>query len=537
VSAVCGHSNDAVAEDQRRRFPFYVRKACANSHAMFGNVPSSCGGDEESGCNSDTATSTTTTTTTVVKGGILAEEEDTTRRTPLYFEVFELHPMQINMTFSRVPENRAEEYSGVNPLRILIDAMQRIDRAEISLRALLLHHPLTSADLLFEIVKQHYVRQLKSQIMNVVGAISTLGNPAGLVRNIGTGAHDLVFESYQGLVRSPEEFVLGVGRGANSFVKHSVVGVFNSASLITQHLGMNIAALSMDHAFSQGRSRQFEAPRGVLSGLGGGAKAFGRGVAGGVQTLLTAPIEGAKEGFASGRIVQGFGQGLAKGIAGMVVKPLVGASEMASNVLGGIASSAELTMTSSSVLEHGGGGGSGCGGGGTVEGGAASTNGMQVRPPRAVYGRERAIRAYSREDAHAQQLMWLRNRQQHDFYLEHVALEHKVIVLTSRRLLVYGMEGKCLVEIQWRYLQGVAVRRLVGVGVKVGGSAHSPEAAAASYAVVLSEIRPSSAPSRIVSNLFGLGNDEVMEERIVDVGLLETAQSLVRSLEEILSQR
>jgi hypothetical protein len=487
VSAVLGNTTDVVAKDQRS-YPSYMCQACDNSHTMYG---SSCYEEE---LHED-----------VVDTPILD-------MMPMYFEVFEVHPMKINITFARVPENRAEEYSGVNPIRILLDAMQRIDSAEIGLSALTLHHPLTSADLLFDIIKQHYVRQLKRQIMNVVGAISTLGNPAGLVRNIGTGAHDLVFESYQGLVQSPEDFVFGVGRGANSFVKHSVVGVFSSASLITQNLGMNIAALSMDKDFSQ-RATQFETPHGVLSGLGGGAKAFGRGVAGGVQTLFTAPIEGAKDGFATGEVMQGFGQGLAKGVAGIVVKPLVGASEMASNVLGGIASSAEFT---SALLEAGG------------TDGSIFANGLsQARPPRAVYGRERAIRAYSREDANAQKLMWLRSRQKNDFFLQHLDLGNKVVVLTSRRLTVYGIDGKCVVEIQWPFLQSAMVQN----------AASTSSATRPSCSVILSEIRPSSVPSRMVSNMFGMGGGDSVDRRVLDVQNPDTAQLLVKSLEEILSQR
>ena len=58
----------------------------------------------------------------------------------------------------------------------------------------------------------------------VVGSLEILGNPAGLVRNIGTGIADLFRMPYVGLTRGPGAFVTGVTHGMGSLVKHISTG-------------------------------------------------------------------------------------------------------------------------------------------------------------------------------------------------------------------------------------------------------------------------------------------------------------------------
>ena len=58
----------------------------------------------------------------------------------------------------------------------------------------------------------------------MVGSLEILGNPAGLVRNIGTGIADLFRMPYAGLTRGPGAFVAGVTHGMGSLVKHISTG-------------------------------------------------------------------------------------------------------------------------------------------------------------------------------------------------------------------------------------------------------------------------------------------------------------------------
>jgi hypothetical protein len=60
-----------------------------------------------------------------------------------------------------------------------------------------------------------------------------------------------VWKSWQGLVRSveeqnPEEFVYGVARGGTSLLRHTLGGVANSASCITDNLSKQMSNLAFD---------------------------------------------------------------------------------------------------------------------------------------------------------------------------------------------------------------------------------------------------------------------------------------------------
>ena len=47
----------------------------------------------------------------------------------------------------------------------------------------------------------------------LVFGLDFLGNPVGLVKDLGGGVKDLFYEPYQGAIQGPEEFVEGKSRG------------------------------------------------------------------------------------------------------------------------------------------------------------------------------------------------------------------------------------------------------------------------------------------------------------------------------------
>ena len=61
---------------------------------------------------------------------------------------------------------------------------------------------------------QHFRSQLQRQLLSVVGSLNVLGNPAGLLRNLTDGMHDLWYEPKQGLVEGggAEGFARGLGK-------------------------------------------------------------------------------------------------------------------------------------------------------------------------------------------------------------------------------------------------------------------------------------------------------------------------------------
>ena len=60
------------------------------------------------------------------------------------------------------------------------------------------------------------------QFYKLIGSSDMIGNPVGLVNKLGTGVVELVSEPMKGLLRGPDEFIGGVGKGLQSVVGNVV---------------------------------------------------------------------------------------------------------------------------------------------------------------------------------------------------------------------------------------------------------------------------------------------------------------------------
>jgi vacuolar protein sorting-associated protein 13A/C len=193
-----------------------------------------------------------------------------------------------------------------------------------------------------------------------------LGNPVGLLNNLGTGVNDFISAPADGYKKSAEEFGLGVWRGGSSLGKNTVFGVFNSVSSITGSLSQGLATLSSDQSYLRARSEQqySDRPQGALEGFMSGVSNVGDGFLSGVAGIFEAPAKGAHKAG-----MRGFVKGLGQGVAGLVLKPMTGLFDGVSKLSEGIKNS------------------------------AASDLGLfvqPVRPARMFYGRDRTLRVYSK---------------------------------------------------------------------------------------------------------------------------------------------
>ncbi|ETW04380.1 hypothetical protein H310_04665 [Aphanomyces invadans] len=258
----------------------------------------------------------------------------------VYFETLQLHPLKLCVTFtqSTLP-SQAEEVMAVVPgmFRILQTNLANIDNAPLHLNALHIFHSYTSLALLVSCVRQHYTSQSLRQIYSLIGSAEILGNPLGLVSNLGSGVKDFFYEPAAGMVRGPGQFVKGLTRGTESLVKNSVYGTFNAASKLTGSISTGLATLSMDKSYIQSRSNRpkKDGPTNVGAGLLLGTKQLGQGILAGVSGILTQPAMGA---YHNG--LTGFVEGVGKGIIGAAVKPTAGILDLAAQTTAGITYSA-----------------------------------------------------------------------------------------------------------------------------------------------------------------------------------------------------
>ncbi|ROT38314.1 vacuolar protein sorting-associated protein [Sodiomyces alkalinus F11] len=258
----------------------------------------------------------------------------------MYFEFLNIQPMQLDLSFMRTERVNAEDKtSSRNPLMFFLNVMTmaigNVNDAPIRLNALMLDNVRVSVPALTQSISNHYSQEVLFQVHKILGSADFLGNPVGLFNNISSGLTDVFYEPYQGLILSdkPEDFALGVGKGAASFVKKSVYGFSDSFSKFTGSLSKGLAAATLDKQFQDRRriTRARNRPKHALYGVTAGANSFFTSAASGVGGLVRKPLEGAEQEGAVG-----FFKGLGKGMVGLATKPAIGVLDMASNVSEGI---------------------------------------------------------------------------------------------------------------------------------------------------------------------------------------------------------
>ncbi len=74
------------------------------------------------------------------------------------------------------------------------------------------------------------------QFYKIFGSSDLIGNPTGFVDKLGTGVFEFFSEPKKGLLKGPEEFVGGIGKGVKSLVSNVVSGSFGSVSKISGSL-------------------------------------------------------------------------------------------------------------------------------------------------------------------------------------------------------------------------------------------------------------------------------------------------------------
>jgi vacuolar protein sorting-associated protein 13A/C len=255
----------------------------------------------------------------------------------VYFELLNLQPMQLDLSFVRTERvNVEDKTTSRNPLmyfmNVLTMALGNINDAPVRLNSLMLENARVSIPVLSQHIQNHYSQEFLYQIHKILGSADFLGNPVGLFNNISSGVADIFYEPYQGFIMTdrPQDLGIGIAKGATSFVKKSVFGVTDSMSKFTGSISKGLAAATMDKQFQDRRrmTRSRNRPKHALYGVTAGANSLVTSVASGVGGLARKPLEGAeKEGFA------GFFKGVGKGVIGLATKPAIGVFDLASSGL------------------------------------------------------------------------------------------------------------------------------------------------------------------------------------------------------------
>ncbi|OTA53000.1 vacuolar protein sorting-associated protein 13 [Hypoxylon sp. EC38] len=372
----------------------------------------------------------------------------------IYFEVLNIQPMQLDLSFMRTERvNVEDKTSSRNPIMFFVNVMTmaigNVNDAPIRLNALLLENARVSIPVLTQNISNHYSQEVLYQVHKIIGSADFLGNPVGLFNSISSGITDVFYEPYQGLIMSdkPEDLGIGIAKGAASFVKKSVYGFSDSFSKVTGSFGKGLAAATLDKQFQDRRriTRARNRPKHALFGVTAGANSFFTSVASGLGGVARKPLEGAEQEGAVG-----FLKGVGKGFIGLATKPAVGVFDLASNVSEGIRNT--TTVFDGSELDR-------------------------VRLTRFIPA-DGIVRPYNQREALGQS--WLKQvdngKYFNEDYIAHLELPREdmvVIVTFSRILLIKSRKLTTEWDIPLKDVQTIAKER-TGLSIVLRGGSNGP---------------------------------------------------------------
>ena len=228
--------------------------------------------------------------------------------TPSYFEVFQLHPIKVNFSFSKTESTEKKKgFAVYNPLtaamEIILMTIGQVSDANLRYNALVLENVVINRRTLLKLVIQNYRNETLGQLHRLIGSADIFGNPAGLFQNFSSGVTDLFYEPYQGFVSDrPQDFGLGLAKGTASLIRHTIYGISDSFAKLTGTFGRGFAAATLDKSYQRKRriDRARNKPKHALEGLASGTLQFITGVTSGVAGLVEKPVELARREGATG---------------------------------------------------------------------------------------------------------------------------------------------------------------------------------------------------------------------------------------------
>ncbi|KAI0308206.1 hypothetical protein B0F90DRAFT_1833497 [Multifurca ochricompacta] len=347
----------------------------------------------------------------------IPEPEDLASEQNLYFEVLELQPIRLSLSFERTDSVSGEEKLELrNPLAIIVNALTmavgNVKDAPLEMNALAIKDMrLTPIDLQTRIM-YHYRQDVLRQLYRILGSADFIGNPVGLFTNVSSGVADIFYEPFTGAVmRGNRDLGVGIAKGAASFVKKTVFGFSDSVTKVTSSIGKGLSAATLDSEYQKRRrmNQRRNKPRHAIYGVTAGAEALASSIASGVEGVVMKPIEGAESEGALG-----FFKGVGKGLVGAVTKPAVGFFDLASNLSEGVRNT--TTVFDRPARER-------------------------VRLPRHVLP-DRVLVPFSEREALGQ--YWLKDLDngtyRQEFYVAHINLPSgdSVTLVTADRVLMFG---------------------------------------------------------------------------------------------------
>ena len=280
--------------------------------------------------------------THLVRGRLISESEvgREVRKKKVFVNLLHVHPIDMALSFKSGGIVDKKKQLGGEAAALAMSAVSGgLDDTRLKLGGLQIANAFGSKTELLDRIVRHYIFACVKQVGGVLGSVEFLGNPIGLVSNLGTGVRDFFYEPLDGLRGGGcnKTFLDGLKRGTTSLGSNFGEGTFNTMSKMTGSLSEGLSHISFDDDYQQKRGvERVKEAKTIGQGLKKGIFEFGESISDAVGGVVMQPIRGMeKEGGV------GLMKGIAKGVVGVPVKTVVGILDLTSRATEGIKNEAK----------------------------------------------------------------------------------------------------------------------------------------------------------------------------------------------------
>lgn len=285
-----------------------------------------------------------------------------------YIACMEIQPIKLILSFVPLKEASSGSDSFNKVARALGMAITAIDSVPVKLYSAVMIDVFGTSSQNLSTIWMHYRAQLASEIFTLIGHAEILGNPIGLLNNLGTGVVDFFKKPAQGIMSGPIGAGKGLLKGTGSLLRNTVQGTFGTVSKLANSLATGIT-LTQDREFLSSRQREkMNKPKNVVDGVGMGFKVFFSNLGKGLAGVITEPIKGYKK-----KKIKGALSGGARGLSGLIIKPIAGVLDAAGKAAEGIKNTTDVFIKKAVY--------------------------SRSRVPRPFYGAKSSIKSYNEYDA------------------------------------------------------------------------------------------------------------------------------------------
>ncbi|EKX50324.1 hypothetical protein GUITHDRAFT_135471 [Guillardia theta CCMP2712] len=248
----------------------------------------------------------------------------------IYVQSFALPAVNVNFSFARRDLGEGDFKNANEVAQRLSWLAASVDNAPLTLNDLSIHHAFMDPRSLLNVLREHYQKECVRQLYRILGSVEVLGNPVGLMRNLGTG-----FKAFRtgisGLRNGDQQ---SFKDGTKVLVQHVGHGFSNTLSKVSSSVSRGLASVALDKDFIREREEQKDyrgRPEDYKVGFKQGTSHLARSVGSGISGFMNKPVEGYNRAGMKGMM-----QGMVHGVAGLICKPTSGLLDLIANTSEGL---------------------------------------------------------------------------------------------------------------------------------------------------------------------------------------------------------